>query len=180
MVNSLLASATERHRKSATKTTSSNPVLERYKDSLKKTLGILGACCHSDHSRWSTLATHQDTCGHTIQQAVYSFGDTRKANMTEKRRRGKDRDAAAPNLDATFICSRCSRVCQSRIELTSHVRACSRGGKEKEREERGQGEGKEQEAARKRRISSPLWRRTEKASAFSALPSSPSVFAGTA
>lgn len=137
MVNSLLASATERHRKSATKTTSSNPVLERYKDSLKKTLGILGACCHSDHSRWSTLATHQDTCGHTIQQAVYSFEDTRKANMTEKRRRGKDRDAAAPNLDATFICSRCSRACQSRIELTSHVRACSRGGKEKER--RGEG-----------------------------------------
>lgn len=52
--------------------------------------------------------------------------------------------------------------------------------KRKREEERGQGEGKEQEAARKRRISSPLWRRTEKASAFSALPSSPSVFAGTA
>jgi len=137
MVNSPLASATERHRRSASKTTSSNPVLERYKDSLKKTLGILGACCHSDHSRWATLAAHQDTCGHTIQQAVYSFEDTRKANITEKRRRGKDRDAAAPNLDATFICSRCSRACQSRIELTSHVRACSRGGKEKER--RGEG-----------------------------------------
>jgi len=49
-----------------------------------------------------------------------------------------------------------------------------------EKRKKRRGEGKEQKAARKRRISSPLWVRTEKASTFSALPSSRSLFTGPA
>lgn len=41
---------------------------------------------------------------------------------------GKDRDASAAGPDQTFDCTRCGRICLSRIGLVGHQRACSRRG----------------------------------------------------
>jgi len=147
------------------------------KTKLKRTLGTLGDCCHTGHSRWSTLAAHhhtmyQVTWRHTIKQGVSSFEDIREVNRAEKRRRRNHRDAVAPALDATFICSRCRRACRSRIGLAKHECACSRGGKEKERREKRRGQ-------RRGESPSPLWGRIEKDSVVSALLASPSLFTST-
>ncbi|XP_063595009.1 uncharacterized protein LOC134771986 [Penaeus indicus] len=97
---------------------------KRYKDSLKKSLGA----CQIDHRQWSTLAADRQAWRHTVHQAVASFEDSRRSNLKEKRRTRKDREASAAVPDQTFDCSRCGRICLSRIGLVSHQRACSRRG----------------------------------------------------
>ncbi|XP_063600256.1 uncharacterized protein LOC134776430 [Penaeus indicus] len=95
---------------------------KRYKDSLKKSLGA----CQIDHRQWSTLAADRQAWRHTVHQAVASFEDSRRSNLKEKRRTRKDREASAAVPDQTFDCSRCGRICLSRIGLVSHQCACSR------------------------------------------------------
>lgn len=97
---------------------------KRYKDSLKKSLGV----CHIDHHQWSTLAADRQAWRYTVHQAVSSFEDSCRANLKEKRRRRKDQIASAAASDQTFDCSHCGRTCLSRIGLVSHQRACSRRG----------------------------------------------------
>jgi len=95
-----------------------------YKDSLKKSLSV----CQIDHRQWSTLAADRDEWRRSVCQAVSSFECCRRASLEDKRRRRKNRDALATIRDQTFVCSRCGRICLSRIGLTSHQRACSRRG----------------------------------------------------
>ncbi|XP_063615914.1 uncharacterized protein LOC134789139 [Penaeus indicus] len=97
---------------------------KRYKDSLKKSLGA----CQIDHRQSSTLAADRQAWRHTVHQAVASFEDSRRSNLKEKRRTRKDRETSAAVPDQTFDCSRCGRICLSRIGLVSHQRACSRRG----------------------------------------------------
>ena len=97
---------------------------KRYKDSLKKSLGV----CHIDHRQWSTLAADRKIWRHTTHQAISSFEDSRRASLKNKRQRRKNRETLAPNPDQTFTCSRCGRTCLSRIGHVSHERACGRCG----------------------------------------------------
>ena len=96
---------------------------KRYKDSLKKILGS----CHIDYHQWSTFAVDRQLWRRTVHH-VSTLENSRWANLKEKRRRRKIRGASTAILDQTFNCSRCSRTCQSRIDLVSHQRACSRPG----------------------------------------------------
>ncbi|CAH1264465.1 Hypp2993 [Branchiostoma lanceolatum] len=48
--------------------------------------------------------------------------------MLGEANRRKNRTVTAPTPDASFPCSRCGRVCRSRIGLVSHQRACTRRG----------------------------------------------------
>ncbi len=98
---------------------------KRYKDCLKKSLGN----CHIDHHQWPTLAADRVAWRSTIQQAVSSFEDTRRAILKDRRLRRKNRKATPTiNPNQTFNCSRCGRTCLSHIGLISHHRACSRHG----------------------------------------------------
>ena len=103
-VNSPLATVIERHQKKC------------IKDSLKKTLGT----CPIDHHQWSTLAADRQAWRHTVHQDVSTFEDSRRANLRQKRRRRKIQGALAAIPDQIFNCSRCGRICQSRIDLVSH------------------------------------------------------------
>ena len=99
---------------------------KRYKDSLRKSLGV----CHIDCSQWSALAADRAAWRYTVHQAVSSFEASRKEDLGEKRRRRKIRAAstAASEPCQTFDCSHCGRTCLSRIGLVSHQRACNRRG----------------------------------------------------
>ena len=95
---------------------------KQYKNFLKKSLGA----CHIDHLQWSTLGADRLTWRHIIHQAVSSFVDSRKNNLSEKRRNSEASTTTVPGV--IFDCSRCGRTCLSRIDLVSHERACSRRG----------------------------------------------------
>lgn len=99
---------------------------KRYKDCLKKTL----SACHIDHRQWSALASDRDGWRTTVHQGVSSFETARRTNLAVKRSRRKNRNTAppAPTPSQTFPCSRCGRICLSRIGLVSHQRACTRRG----------------------------------------------------
>ena len=97
---------------------------KRYKDSLKKSLST----CHIDHRQWSALAADRGAWRHAVHQSVSSFESNRRATLEEKRSRRKNRVATAPTPESSFPCSRCGRVCLSRIGLVSHQRACARRG----------------------------------------------------
>ena len=97
---------------------------KRYKDSLKKSLST----CHIDHRQWSALAADRGAWRHAVHQSVSSFESNRRATLKEKRSRRKNRVATAPTPESSFPCSRCGRVCLSRIGLVSHQRACARRG----------------------------------------------------
>ena len=99
---------------------------KRYKDSLRKYLGV----CHIDCSQWSALAADRAAWRYTVHQAVSSFEASRKEDLREKRRRRKIRavSTATSEPGQTFDCSHCGRTCLSRIGLVSHQRACSRRG----------------------------------------------------
>jgi len=96
---------------------------KRYKDSLKKSLGV----CHIDCSQWSALAADRAAWRYTVHQAVSSFEASRKEDLREKRRRRKIRAASAATSEPgqTFDCSHCGRTCLSHIGLVSHQRACN-------------------------------------------------------
>ena len=97
---------------------------KRYKDSLKKSLST----CHIDHRQWSALAADRGAWRHAVHQSVSSFESNRRATLEEKRSRRKNRVATALTPESSFPCSRCGRVCLSRIGLVSHQRACARRG----------------------------------------------------
>ncbi|CAH1249728.1 Hypp8672 [Branchiostoma lanceolatum] len=96
---------------------------KRFKDTLKKSL----QCCNIDYHQWSALAADRGTWRHTVHQAVSSFDKNRRTDLQEKRSRRKNRTVTAPNPESSFPCSRCGRVCRSRIGLVSHQRACTSG-----------------------------------------------------
>jgi len=98
---------------------------KRYKDALKKSL----SACNIDHRQWSALAADRGAWRHTVHQSASYFEITRRATLQEKRSRRKHRVVAGPTPDTSFPCSRCGRVCLSRIGLLSHERACTRRGK---------------------------------------------------
>ncbi|CAH1268774.1 CHRNA9 [Branchiostoma lanceolatum] len=60
-----------------------------------------------------------------IPAIVSSFEKTRRTDLEEKSSRRKNRTVTAPTPDSSFPCSRCGRVCRSRIGLVSHQRACT-------------------------------------------------------
>ena len=95
---------------------------KRFKDSLKKTLGT----CYIDHYQWSTFANDRRAWRYAVYQVVFTFEDSRRANLWEKRRRRMIQGALTAIPDQTFDCSHCSRTCLSRIGLVSHQHACSR------------------------------------------------------
>jgi len=99
---------------------------KRYKDSLRKSLGV----CHIDCSQWFALAADGAAWRYTVHQAVSSFEASRKEDLREKRRKRKIRAASAATSESgqTFDCSHCSRTCLSRIGLVSHQRVCNRRG----------------------------------------------------
>ncbi|XP_035673035.1 uncharacterized protein LOC118413616 [Branchiostoma floridae] len=99
---------------------------KRFKDSLKKSL----ASCHIDLHQWPVLAAEREAWRHTVNQSVSTFEKNRKAALVEKRSRRKTRKVTAPTTDPALTCSRCGRVCLSRIGLISHQRACNRRGKQ--------------------------------------------------
>ena len=93
---------------------------KRYKDLLKRTLCV----GNISHLEWSTHAKDRDTWRNTIHEAASVFENERRNSITEKRLRRKNRAAATETLNATFTCSRCNRICLSRIGLASHQHAC--------------------------------------------------------
>ncbi|CAH1253105.1 HSD17B6 [Branchiostoma lanceolatum] len=64
------------------------------------------------------------TWRHTVHQSVSSFEKNRRTDLEEKRSRRKNRTrtVTATTPDSSFPCSRCGRVCRSRILLVSHQR----------------------------------------------------------
>ena len=98
---------------------------KRFKDLLKKSLSD----CHSDHRQWSVLAADREAWRHAVHQSVSSFENNRRAALEETRSRRKNRIVSASTPDSSYPCSRCGRVCLSRIGLVSHQRACARHGK---------------------------------------------------
>ena len=97
---------------------------KRFKDSLKKSL----SACLIDHNQWSVLAADRQAWRHSVCHSVSSFEDNRRATLEEKRMRRKNCVPPTPTPESTFPCSRCGRVCLSRIGLNSHQRACTRRG----------------------------------------------------
>ena len=99
---------------------------KRYKDSLKKSVGV----CHIDCSRWSAVAADRAAWRYTVHQAVSFFEASRKEDLREKRHRRKIRAASAATSEPgqTFDSSHCGRTCLSHIGLVSHQRACNRRG----------------------------------------------------
>ena len=94
---------------------------KRYKDTLKKGLISSGI----DHENWETTSRDRDSWRLQIKEATQLFETNRTARLEEKRHRRKNPDKI---LDQTksYPCSRCGRVCLSRIGLISHQRACTR------------------------------------------------------
>lgn len=97
---------------------------KRFKDSLKKSL----QACHINQHQWSDLAADREAWRRVVHQSVSSFEKNRKAALVEKRSRRKNHVVTAPTPDSSFLCSRCDRMCLSRIGLFSHQRACARRG----------------------------------------------------
>ena len=97
---------------------------KRFKDSLKKSL----SACNIYPQLWSALAADRGAWRHTVHQSTSRFENIRKAALEEKRSKRKTRVAAVPTPATSFPCSRCGRVCLSRIRLLSHERACIRRG----------------------------------------------------
>ena len=50
---------------------------QRFKDSVKKTLGT----CHIDHHQWSTLVANRQAWHRTVHQVVSTLEDSRRANF---------------------------------------------------------------------------------------------------
>ncbi|CAH1253095.1 HSD17B6 [Branchiostoma lanceolatum] len=69
------------------------------------------------------IAAARDEC--EVHQSVSSFEKNRRTDLGEKRSRRKNRTrtVTAPTPGSSFPCSRCGRVCKSRIGLVSHQRA---------------------------------------------------------
>ena len=95
---------------------------KRFKDSLKKSL----ACCGIDSRHWTTMAEDRARWRNTIRKASNTFEPNRREALKEKRARRKNSSQAALPPEMTFPCSRCNRMCRSRIGLVSHQRACFR------------------------------------------------------
>ncbi|KAJ7411528.1 hypothetical protein WISP_102353 [Willisornis vidua] len=62
---------------------------KRYKDSLKQHLRLGLIECH----QWSTLASSQDSWGHTIHNAAASFENAHRISLKEKRQSRKNRSS---------------------------------------------------------------------------------------
>jgi len=99
---------------------------KRFKDTLKKTLKNYGIPTES----WTELASDRSSWRSITHQASATFEAQRRTSLEDKRQLRKRRQAAraaAPEPDPSSLpCSRCGRLCASRIGLISHERSCFR------------------------------------------------------
>ena len=93
---------------------------KRYKDTLKKGLIASGI----DEDNWESTAKDRDSWRLKIKAATELFEANRISILEEKRHRRKNPDTVTPDTTKSHPCSRCGRVCLSRIGLFSHQRAC--------------------------------------------------------
>ena len=96
------------------------PIL-RYKDICKRDL----KSCNINHQNLESTTTDRAIWRSTIKTIVKQVELKRGRQWEEKRTRRKQRLQSVPVPPATFTCSKCQRVCGSRIGLHSHSRRCS-------------------------------------------------------
>ena len=91
---------------------------KRFKDELKTSLNSSGL----NHTEWEERASNRVSWRDDVRRGVSSFEENRRAQAREKRRRRKDR--TTEDSTQSYVCSKCDRVCLSRIGLFSHQRSC--------------------------------------------------------
>ena len=85
----------------------------RYKDQLKRQLAQAGI----GHQSWQQEASDRDSRRSSVRKANRKFEAERHEVAKERRRRQKERAASQSSSAQTFACTKCRRVCASRIRL---------------------------------------------------------------
>ena len=68
---------------------------------------------------WQQEASDRDSWRSSVRKASSKFEKEKHEIIKERRRRQKERAASLSSLFQTFICPKCSRVCTSRIGLST-------------------------------------------------------------
>ena len=84
-----------------------------YKHQLKWQLAQVGI----SHQSWQQEASDQDSWHSSVRKASHKFEAKRHEAEKERHRRQKERTAFLSSQTQTFICPKCSRMCESRIGL---------------------------------------------------------------
>ena len=95
---------------------------KRYKDQLRRQL----RAADIPEKDWESRARDRDGWRALLRWGTAAFKSSRREAAEDKRRRRKAAAAQSPPAQG-FPCSRCGRVCGSRIGLHSHQRTCRQG-----------------------------------------------------
>ena len=92
----------------------------RFKDLCKRDLKDLNV----DLTTWETSASDRSTWRQLTRRALSRSEDSLRLRNEERRRKRKTQ--TTEQHETGFTCSKCGKICLSRIGLHSHTRRCSR------------------------------------------------------
>jgi len=93
----------------------------RFKDVCKRDMKN----CDINPSTWEAMAVDRDSWRETVKTGTRIGNQKRVEQWEEKRERRHQRSVSHTSHDVAFTCSKCKKICKSRIGLYSHSRRCS-------------------------------------------------------
>ena len=74
---------------------------------------------------WEVAASDRVAWRLTVRSCIRTSEQRREEKWDQSKANRKHRLASAPTVDQSFPCTKCSKICRSRIGLHSHTRRCN-------------------------------------------------------